>query len=316
VSSLEEPAKWWDEKCASCHADPSAKTCTEDAKVRATKNDHCIACHMRKGPPVRPDLVTVTDHWIQRRPPPVKSGEEIPKAIKAWSSFFGEHDEGADLSAVEVVALDESGLTDDAVAREIAATAGFPHVPRFYAFLAEQCARPGGAPTCAHVNATVLRFAPDDADALLGFARAMLDFGSPAALGEARHALDRLVAIDPDTQIPLETLGVFSFRTGDVEAARDDFTRATSYPFAAASHVGLAVLALRAGKNADAAAELEAARLVEPRDGWIGDRLEKLYVSIGDAKHADDLARILKWFDAHGGRRLTPASAWLPPDWR
>jgi hypothetical protein len=316
VSSFDEPKKWWDDKCASCHADPSAKNCTEDPKVRAAEGDHCVACHMRKGPPVRPTMVTVTDHWIQRRPPPVRPGEETPAKIAAWSSFFGEHDEGADLAAVQVVAFDELGMTNDAVAGEIAALAGFPHVPRFYALLAEQCARPGGAPTCAKVDAAVLRFAPDDPDALLGYARAMLDVGSPPAISEAMHALDRMTAIDSDAQLALETRGVFSFRSGDVEAAKTLFARATSYPYAAASHVGLAALALHDGRDGDAIAELEAARLVEPGDPWIGDRLAKLYASSGDATHAQAIAAAIRFFDAHGGRHPTPATLWLPPQWR
>ena len=316
VSSFDQPAKWWDDKCASCHATSGQKTCTEDAKVRATQQDHCVACHMRKGSPVRPTMVTITDHWIQKKPPPIREGESVPETLVPWSTFFGEHDEGSDLAAVQVVALSQAGKDDEAMAHEAAAIAGFPRVAAFYEFLAKQCGRPESSTTCQRVQATVLRFAPDDADALLGYARAMLDVGSPSAVDQATRALDRMIAIDPDAQLALETRGVFAARTGDVDAARTFFARATTSPFAAMSHVGLAAIAMHDGRNADAIAELEAARLVEPRDAWIGDRLAKLYALAGDAQHADAIARAKAYFDAHGGRDLTSATRWLPPAWR
>lgn len=308
-SSFDQPASYWDQKCNACHHD---RPCTEDPKVRAEKSDHCVVCHMRKGPPTRPTQVTLTDHWIQRKPPPIRPGESLPERLAPWAQRFGETDEGNDLRAIEVAAWVEAGRDDEAAKRVAAALEGWPHVPRLYRWIAEHCG-PGASFDCGAVYAKVLNFQPNDAVALIGYARASFDRG---AEDEALHALERMLALDPDSLGALETRGIHFFRTGKTNEARPSFEHAESQPFAVVSHVALGALARHDGRSADAIAELEAARKIEPRDGWIFEALAALYAKSGDEGHADALEHARAFFQAHGGLATTPATAWLPPSWK
>jgi Flp pilus assembly protein TadD len=120
------------------------------------------------------------------------------------------------------------------------------------------------------------------------------------------HALDRLLAIDPNDPEALETKGVSLFRSGDVEHARPLLERAAEVgPMTARAHVALAALALKAGKRDEAIAELESARRIEPRDAWIIDKLAVTYAD-------DRLAKVQAQAQPHA----TAASSWLPPAWR
>jgi hypothetical protein len=80
--------------------------------------------------------------------------------------------------------------------------------------------------------------------------------------------------------------------------------------------VALAVLARREGRDADAIAELEAARRIEPADAWILERLREGYVKAGDKVHAGDIDRARAYFVGPRGGVTTDATRWLPDTWR
>jgi predicted Zn-dependent protease len=151
---------------------------------------------------------------------------------------------------------------------------------------------------------------------LLGYARLMLERGA-TGVPEAMRALDRALALDPDAPDALETKATLLFRSGRVEEARPLFTHAGAVaPATGASHVALAVLALREGRDAEAIAELESARRIAPGDPWILDHLHDAYSKSGDATHADEVERARKYFVAKEGRTVTGATRWLPEGWR
>ncbi|RYD58778.1 MAG: tetratricopeptide repeat protein [Sphingobacteriales bacterium] len=54
--------------CQSCHGGAQQPHCTEDMKVRATKNDDCATCHMPSNGSIDIPHVAVTDHYIRKRP--------------------------------------------------------------------------------------------------------------------------------------------------------------------------------------------------------------------------------------------------------
>jgi Flp pilus assembly protein TadD len=314
-SSFDQPASWWDGKCATCHAD---KACTETAEARAAQGGHCVSCHMRRGPPTSPTLVTVTDHWIQRRPPPVRPGSEQPARIVAWPDLVGDHPSmaGADLAALQGLALAREGKAEELAPVAVAAANARVHLPALYQWLAGKYLQKGEPRNVALALATVLRFDPDSRPTLLGYARTMLDRGDPVAVTEAMHALDRLLALDADDPDALETKATTLFRAGQIEGARPLFARAAALsPSAAMSHVALAALARREGRDADAVGELEAARALEPGDPWILDALAALYSRRGDAAHAADIDRARKYFAATA-KAPSNASRWLPETWR
>ncbi|MFI5289773.1 MAG: multiheme c-type cytochrome, partial [Polyangia bacterium] len=314
VSSLDEPVSYWDQKCEACHRD---HPCTAPEAARASEGDHCPRCHMRAGQTANVPLVTVTDHFIQRRPPQVRPGPLPPPArLETWSALVGDPVKGSDLVATRAVASAQAGR--GAEAERLAATpvAARARVPELYEWLAR---RERQTPLIARRTwATLLGFDPDSAEGLVGYARATLEVGAPDAFSEAMHALDRLLAIDPENPEALETKGVLLFRRGQTEAARPLFERcAAAGPASASCSVGLAALALRDHRAQDAASALEAARRSEPTDAWILAKLSEAYGALHDRGHLDEIERVRTALLAGPQRpSITSATRWLPPSWR
>jgi Flp pilus assembly protein TadD len=312
-SSFDQPASWWDDKCNACHAD---KPCTETAEARAKESGHCVPCHMRSGPPTSPQLVTITDHWIQRRPPPVRPGSDKPSKLVAWPDLVGDPVPGLDLDAAKAVALARDGHPADAEQIASAVVAKRAHAPEFLDWLAGRYGEARQPWNAARALAAILRFDPNAQETLHQYARLMLDRGPPG-VPEAMHALDRMLSLDPDDPSALETKGMYLFRSGQLDEARSVFSRAAANgPMSAASHVALGALAKRDGHDAEGVAELEAARRIEPDDGWILDQLAAAYTQLGDTAHAEVIERSRKFFTARGGVAPTNATRWLPNGWR
>ncbi|HEX3344974.1 MAG TPA: tetratricopeptide repeat protein, partial [Polyangiaceae bacterium] len=308
-SSFEQPAAWWDAKCNACHAEHG---CTEKPEARAAQNDHCVTCHMRAGSPTSPTLVTITDHWIQKRPPPIRPGSDSPEHLVSWPALVGEPAAGDELEAAEAMAYASAGRRTEAEKRVAEVGAKGLHVPRLYDWLAGYYLSTQQPWNAARAYAALLHFDPDAGEALRGYARVMLDRGPPG-VAEATHALDRMLALDPDDPDALETKATFLFRSGRIDEARPLFAHAAAVgPSSGAAHVALAVLAKREGRDAEMVTELEAARRIEPSDAWILDQLYGAYSRAGDAAHADEIARARAYFAPRQGRAPTDATRWLP----
>ena len=313
-SSFDQPAAYWDRKCDACHHE---KPCTEAPAIRHERGDHCVACHMRSGPPESPTLVSITDHWIQRRPPPVRPGKESPAHFTPWPDLVGAPAPGDDLEALEAMARTRLGEREagERMAAQVASPA--LHLPLFYTWLGERYQEDKQPRDAIRAYAAVLRFAPDSQDALYAYADGMLGRGSPDARVEATHALDRLLALDPQDPDALEMKAKFLFLSGHTGDAQRLFTQATGAgPWTAASQVGLATVALREGRLGDAIAELEAARRIEPGDAWVLDKLADAYARNGDAARAAEVAHASAYYAERGQRALTAATRWLPQSWR
>lgn len=312
-SSFDQPASWWDDKCNACHAD---KPCTETAQERAKQSGHCIPCHMRSGPPTSPQLVTITDHWIQKRPAPVRPGSDKPTRLVAWPDLVGDPAPGLDLDAARAVALAHDGQPAEAEHVAPAVVANRTHAPELLDWLAGHYGEARQPWNSARALAAILRFEPNAQETLHQYARVMLDRGPPG-VPEAMHALDRMLALDPDDPSALETKGIYLFRNGQLDDARPVFARAAANgPMSAAAHVALGALAKRDGHDAEGIAELEVARRIEPNDAWILDQLGAAYAQAGDAGHAEAIERSRKFFATRGGVAPTNATRWLPNGWR
>jgi len=312
-SSFEQPASWWDAKCNACHAD---HPCTETAAARATQNDHCAACHMRTGPPSSPTLVAITDHWIQRRPPPIRPGTNKPQRLEPWPALLGEPTAGDDLTAIEAVAYAGAGQATEAEKLAASAGPGALRVPLFYDWLENHYDQTMQSGNASRAATALLHIDPDGEGPLMGYALRMLDRG-PDGVPEALRALDRRLAIDPEDPSALETKAMFLFRSGHTEEARPLFAHAAAVgPTSGPSHVALAVLARREGRSADAVTELEAARRIEPGDAWVLDALHDAYTSAGDVARAADIDRARRYFATKQGRTPSAATRWLPDSWR
>ena len=314
-SSFDQPASWWDDKCKACHAD---KPCTETQQARAAKNDHCITCHMRTGPPTSPTLVTITDHWIQRRPPPVRPGSDKPARLVAWPDLVGDPSPGPDLDAAMAAAMAREGHPEDAERIAPLAVEQRVHSPELLEWLAGRYGERRELANVARALGAILRFEPDAQETLHQYARVRLDLG-PAGEHESEPmlAITRMLALDPDDPSALETEAMYLFRTGQLEQSRPLFAHAAAQgPMSAASHVALAVFARRDGHDADAIGELETARRIEPSDAWILEQLATAYARSGDKVHAEAIERSRKFFASKGGAAPTNATRWLPNRWR
>jgi len=311
-SSFDQPPSWWDAKCLACHQN---EPCTETAQARASRGGHCVTCHMRSGPPTRPTLVSITDHWIQRRPSPVRAGTDGPRRLVSWPELVGQPASGGDLAALQVLAYARDGQLDRAERQLASLTPAALRVPGLDEWMAErylQTRRPADA---ARAYAEALHVAPDARPALLGYARVMLDRGDRHGSDEAMHALDRMLALDPDDPDALQTKAMVLFRAGRVDEARPLFVHAAAVgPANAASRVALAAIALREGHDAEATAQLEAARSIAPADPWILGKLCGEYAKAGDAAHAEAVERARAYFAKQA--RPTDATRWLPEAWR
>jgi hypothetical protein len=310
-SSVDEAPKSWDRKCMSCHA---TKPCTETVAARAKQNDHCIGCHMQKAHPMNPVQVTITDHWIQRRPAPIRPGREEPaERLVTWSTLLGEPSTQTDTIALHALALAKLGRRDLAEKMVGPAIASNPRVPQLYDWLAAEVFRAQPENALAATTSS-LHLSLDSRDALFAYALLNLDRGVEV---QAMHALDRLIALDKERAAALETKGLVLFRGGRTTEARPLLERAAAAgPMSAASHVGLALIAMRDDRSTEAIAHLEAARAIAIDDAWILDRLAALYQKTGDAAHLADIERARAFFKAKGHYADGSATRWIPSSWR
>lgn len=306
VSSLEQKPAWWDTKCMQCH---EREACTDTKEHRAAVGDHCVTCHMRSGSTGDVPLVTITDHWIQIRPPPIKPGAiEKPKRLVPWSTHIGEPVTDDEMTTLAALGHADAGITEEALRLAVAAAAKRPSAELYElianAYLARR--RPQDA---APAYAAALRLDPDRTSALLGYARVMLDGGRE---GEAMHALDRMLAIDPDDTAALETKAIFLYRKGDRARAMTLFERAAATGRATgATYVALAIDAR--GNTKKQLAWLEQAWRAEPRDRWILDELDQAAAISGDkARIAGYARRRASLMQTTPAIAPTSASLWLP----
>lgn len=284
--------------------------------MRAAQKDHCVTCHMRSGPATSPPQVSITDHWIQKRPPPIRPGSDPPARLLSWPDLVGEPAHGDDLAAIEAIAYANAGQRAEAEKRAASVSGSGLRVPKFYDALAGHYSTTGQPWNAARAYTALLHVEPDAQEGLRGYARVMLDRGAAGA-PEAMHALDRLLALDPEDPAALEMKAVSLFRSGRIDEARPLFAHAAAVgPSSGASHVALAVLARREGRDGEAIQELESARRIEPGDSWILERLHEAYVKAGDAPRAGDIERARAHFAARQGKAPTDATRWLPESWR
>ncbi|MBV8762533.1 MAG: hypothetical protein JO257_34935 [Deltaproteobacteria bacterium] len=290
TSSRGQTAAHWRDRCNSCHA---KQGCTEKPAVRAKNGDDCVACHMRRGPTADIPSVDIVDHWIQTRPPPVRPGRAgPPDHIVTWAAHLGASEPTDEAAGTLAIAYDLAGRGSDADRTADAAIAAGTHVPEVYELAAANLGAHHRTADAIAMLARALAFAPDRWRTLHDYALTCLDGHQPA---EAEHALDRMIALDPNDQRALEVKGMILVLEGRRAEARPILERAANAgPAGGAAHVALAALALAAHDREGARRELEAARNIEPRDPWVLDHLGV----------------------AHESLPPTRVSGWLPPDLR
>ena len=316
ASSLERKSTDWDKGCAKCH---TAQSCTGDAAERAKVADHCVGCHMRRATPADVKLLTMTDHWIQRRPAPPGAPDaptrrergDKAKGMVAYTTLVGQTPTpGDDLGAIEGVAAAEFGFFERGATLLVDGMKGWPRVPRAHVLLAQAFEAIGQPWNAARAYEALLATDIDHRLALLGYARLLLASGPPESHGDAIKALDRLIAIAPDDSDALEAKGIQLMLTGQDQAAEPVLRAAVAAsPVAGKAETALAVLALRAKDVAGAVAHLEQARGIAPWDRWVLEQLRDGYGALGKAAQQAEIERVLGQSARQLGRSI---SAWMP----
>jgi len=89
-----------------------------------------------------------------------------------------------------------------------------------------------------------------DSDTLNTLGIAYARAGRPA---EARQVFERVLAVNPESSVPLENLGVLAMERGDLQAAASYFDRAVrSAPGSSRAHAGRGAVAMKTGDSAAA----------------------------------------------------------------
>ncbi len=331
-SSRAEPASHWRVGCLKCHAESA---CTAPMPERRAANDACATCHMRKDTPgdfrlqVSGIDLPITDHYIRKRvspPTPHDAGATAIrlKSITSYAALVGDPASGPDLGALEAAALDLSGMGREALPK--LADAASSHVETFdvYDAIASRLESRAGAARNADdrrravegsrwARAAVIRFRPDDTNALVDYARACFTHGAEDVVGDAHAALDRALRILPNHPAALLEKGGALFRVGRYDEARPVLERAVDAgPDQVEAHVMLGVMSRDTGAFAAAVARFEAARKREPRDLWLVDQLATLYDRLGQKDRRAELARIRSSLPLQNTR----VTRWLSPSQR
>ena len=189
------------------------------------------------GPTADVPLVTITDHWIQTRPPPIRAGKiEPPRTLAPWSTHIDDvvHD---DMAALTALGHADAGLDDAALQLTIAAVAKRP-TSRLYGLSqthssrVARCRMPGSR-TALHSDS--ISTTPTRCSATrkrCSIHRRMTK----------RYAHSIGVALQPDNVAALETKAIYLYRSGQQAVAMELFRRAAATGLATAtSFVGLAL---------------------------------------------------------------------------
>jgi tetratricopeptide (TPR) repeat protein len=132
-----------------------------------------------------------------------------------------------------------------------------------------------------------------------GLGRAILNGPKdPHAAGEAAREFERELAVDPQNASAEFELGEIARERGQLEAAREHFSKAVRYnPDLFEAQIGLARLLMKQGSPRDAVHHLEQAARLEPGDTLPHYLLASAYKSLGDTAGAGrelDLYRKLR----------------------
>jgi len=303
-TSVGTPAATWRKTCLGCHAETACKA--EPAKRKAVI-DNCPSCHMRKDTPgdfrmqVAGISLPTTDHWIRKTihaPTPLDAPARAPKLVNVvpFAPLVGETPNGAELFAIEAVALQQAGKPD-AIIRLVAASQAKSALPEVYDEIARVLEPSAKSPDQFEqlrlLRAAIVRRNQDDVGALVDYAKAAV-LTAPPNLTEANAALDRALRVFPNHPGALLEKATLLYRAGKRAEASEIFDRAASAgPDALEAYVALALIAKETNDHKTAAQNLEEARKRDPRDRWILEQLAGAYLASGNIAAADAVGKII-----------------------
>jgi len=255
--------------CLSCH---QTEDCNLDEMRLAAAHtgiaaDDCVSCHM--GPRVPTDVThaVMTDHLIQKRPPPltpVPVAMENEALVNPRARFYERGDapapSGALADVYKTITLTRTGFGDLGALRAAAENA--PDAQEIYWYLGQEELASQEFAAAERTFARAAEIAPDRAWPRIGLAKALQRQGKhQPALAQFRKALD-LTPNDPEIHLGLaRSLGPLG-RTGEAHAALEEAIRLRSHYAEAFHEVGL--LHAQAGEYAKAETAYTRALAIEP----------------------------------------------------
>jgi predicted CXXCH cytochrome family protein len=244
--------------CQRCHetadGESRARACAVPREERPAERD-CAACHLRRTGVFDVAEVAITDHWIQRRPPPPSAAKPLrfPESPSGdWRVFtWPEQGPAEDEPGLWMMALAHGG--HDARARTLLDAPPGPRAERLAMY--------------HHVRGSLLERA-----------------GDPA---RARAAYERALELDPELVEAAINLGPLHARLGDPARARALLDGLLArHPLADGAYRNRAVVRLNTGDESGFRADLEAALRLLP-DAGLAQTLAKFAAQRGDAAAAE-----------------------------
>jgi cytochrome c-type biogenesis protein CcmH/NrfG len=266
------------EACRQCH--PSL------AAAHVASND-CAGCHMPKRRAEDTPGMVMTDHLIQRRPPPgnlVAEFRERPaEEYRGEIAPYFPVDADNLYRAVAQVGLRnnlEAGLPD--LAREVAARK--PAQAEFYVVLGDGWRNTGNARNAVAAYREAARLAPGSARVLRLLAEALTADGQKAPGAET---FQQAVAAVPGDALAWYRYGLFDFASGDLGGAAKKIAKAIELdPSLPDQSRSLGEVLAIAGKPGPALDALRSALRTDPSDDAAWDLTGRVLAGKGDSAEA------------------------------
>ena len=260
--------------CSQCHASAIARAVAAGSHPAATD---CIGCHMPKRRTDDAIHIVMTDHLIQRRPPPDLLAAKTEYYETAATSYKGEvilyyptklaatPENQLDLAAAQL--KDDSNLRKGIPQLAALIQKYHPANATYYVDLADALHASGNAAESTAMYREALRHAPASSVILLKLGGAQIDW---QRWSNAETTLRRLVNKTPNDAVAWALLGQALFQQNKNEEAKEALTKAVSLDVDMAEpHNYLGGLLVRSGDLAGAEKEFrEAVRLQPNHAEW------------------------------------------------
>ena len=285
--------KYYAAACRQCHG---AAFQAKVAGGRHTASEECASCHMPKRRTEDVVHVVMTDHLIQRRPPPAeKLLAEMPERHPTEAEEY--HGEVVPYYPAPLPAADENKLYlavaqvslknnlaagTRALAREIARVR--PRESEFYMALGDAWQSSGKPREAAAAYQQALTRRPNFARGLLALAAGWKAAGD---LPRAGQALQQATQVAPRNPVAWFQYGTVDYASGRIEAAIQKMQKAISLdPELTGEHTGLAELLAATGRLDAAQAALQEALRIDPYDARAYDLMGRVLAGKGQLPEA------------------------------
>ena len=305
-----EATKHYSAVCRRCHATQQGPIEPLDSLISSRKHPaatDCTTCHMPARRAEDTPRMIMTDHLIQRRPPPGDLLAELPErpaedyrgeVVPYYPSPLPQTDENALYRAVAQVGLRnnvEAGLPE--LAREIERQK--PRDAEFYMVLGDAWQSTGKLREAVAAYEEAVRLSPGSVRALRALAAALQE---SEELSRASDLLKRAIQIAPSDPETWYRYGILDSVSGRMTEAVDKIRKAIGLdPSLPEKSRRLAEILAKAGKREAAQAALQDALRIDPYDDDAWDLAGRILAEKGESAEA--------MYNFERAIRLRPGSA-------